>query len=180
MGRARGFVQDKNRVAFGWNNKKRKTGDADNKVSYRASAPGWCDCLQSARFNWKCSLGVENKLSAREVKMAAHFLCFVIQWEACVWFTQVLCSQYSDKLSSLATGMCLSVWRPPFFSTSISLVPLSGLSCTSLAFLQACRLSSWAQTFCSTLDVDLSWVKDKKESLRAGRTRNRSIGKAKD
>lgn len=121
------------------------------------------------------------KLSTREVKIAADgtfLVCCDPARDSCVAYPgALLCSQHSDPLSSLATesGMCLSDWWPPFFSTSISLVALS--VCHAPPW-RSCRhvASPPEHNIRSTLDVDLSWGKDEKDSLRA---RKRSVGKVK-
>lgn len=178
MSRSRCSAQAKNTVAFRRNNKEERRATPENKVSYIALAPSWCDCLQSAGFKQKCFLGVENKLSAREKKMAADgtFLVFCdpVRSSCVVYSGPLLCLQYSDQLLSLTieSGVCLSDWWPAFFSTSISLVPLSGVMhhCGVLAG----TLYSWAQMFHSTLDVDhfLIWERPKR-NLRARRTRKK-------
>lgn len=178
-------VRAKNTVAFGGNNKRRKAGNAwkHSKLQRISARLVWLSAV--CRIQAKVSSRSGKQTSTREVKMAADgtllMFCEPARSSCVVYPGPLLCLQYCDRLSSFATeSRTVLDWWPPFFSTSISLVPLSGLSCTTVAFLQACCRSSWAQTFHSTLSVDFSWGKDQKESLRARGTRISSVGKAKD
>lgn len=96
--------------------------------------------LQNSR---KVSSRSGKQTSAREVKMAADvtFLVFCEPGRSlCVVYPGCNAVTGSHVLQQ-SQGRAFLDWWPPFFSTSISLVPLSGLSCTTVAFLQARCLS---------------------------------------
>lgn len=108
MRRGRCSMQAKNTVALRWNYKRRKAGNTWKQSQLQWLASGWCDYQQPAGFKRKCSLGVKNKLCAREVKMAADGTFLVFCDPARSFFvlypSPLLCSQDSDQLSSLCQG----------------------------------------------------------------------------
>lgn len=110
-------------------------------------------------------------------------LCFMIQREARKHVVWVLSSAHNTVISCHLWQHnrqgCVFETFGHLSSPLPSLRYLSGLSCTAVAFLQACRFFSRAQTFPGTLDVYLSRGKTKKKAQEQ-EEQKRSVGKAKD
>lgn len=164
--------------------KEERRATPENKVNYSALAPGWCDCLQysseSVLWEWKTN-------SARgrwKWQQMAHFLCFVIQREAGVWFTRVLCSARNTVISChlsqqrqecvFQTGGQLSSPHPSlwYYTSLRSVMHHRGVPAGMSPLLLSANVPQ--HLGCRPLIG-----KDQKESLRARRTRKRSVRKGK-
>lgn len=98
MRRGRSSARAKNTVAFRRNNKKRKANDAWKHSQLQRISTRLVSLSTVCRIQVKVSK--TNSVRGRwKWQQMVHFLCFVIQWEARVWFTRGLCSARSTVIS---------------------------------------------------------------------------------